>query len=63
MKVFDHKRCLYCSLKIIKNKKNLHKIALKEIEMLKLIREEQCHSLIKLKDYFIFRSHVVFYLF
>jgi dual specificity tyrosine-phosphorylation-regulated kinase 2/3/4 len=59
LKVFDHKRSVYASLKVVRNRRLLHKLAMKEIEMLKEIREEECHSLIKLRDYFIFRDHVV----
>lgn len=61
-KVFDHKRHTYVAMKVIKNKKRFHSQALIEIQVLKCIRDT-CESIIKIKDYFVFRQHVVSYFF
>ena len=58
-KVWDHKRKLPAALKIIKNKKRFHSQALVEISILKEIRELEGGSLVKMKDYIMFRDHVV----
>jgi dual specificity tyrosine-phosphorylation-regulated kinase 2/3/4 len=48
-------------MKVIRNKKKFHSQALIEIQILKVIREvdtSSSSSLIKIKDYLLFRNHV-----
>lgn len=61
-KVLDHKRGMFVALKVIKNKKRFQAQALEEIQILKSIRDS-CESIVKIMDYFIFRSHVVVIIF
>jgi dual specificity tyrosine-phosphorylation-regulated kinase 2/3/4 len=58
-RVLDHKRKAPAALKIIKNKKRFHNQALVEISILKEIREHEGGNLVKMKDYIMFRDHVV----
>lgn len=60
-KVFDHKRKSEVALKIIRNKRKFHSQALIEITILKVLREIDVlpsSSLVKIKDYLVFRNHV-----
>lgn len=66
MKVFDHKRNEESALKIIRSKKKFFNQALIELKILKYIKDndpENKTNLVKIKDFVIFRNHVVFNLF
>lgn len=62
IKVLDHKTKEYIALKILKNKKKLHKQGKIEIKILELLRDndvEDKKNIVITKDSFTFRSHVV----
>jgi dual specificity tyrosine-phosphorylation-regulated kinase 2/3/4 len=61
IRVFDHKRSEYSAMKIIKNSKKLTHI-FGEVKMLKYLREMdpgECSNTLRIKDFVIFRNHVV----
>ena len=62
VKVLDHKRKEYAALKIIRNKKKFYNQAIIELKILKYIRDNDPHNqtnIVKIKDFVIFRNHVV----
>jgi len=61
LKCYDHKLKEVIALKIIKNKKKLHKQGKIEINLLELLRdndEEDERNIVRIKDSFTFRNHV-----
>ena len=62
LKCFDHKTKENIALKILKNKKKLHKQGKIEIKILELLRDndpEDQKNVVIIKDSFTFRNHVV----
>jgi serine/threonine protein kinase len=62
LKCFDHKNKENIALKILKNKKKLHKQGKIEIKILELLRDndaEDKKNVVIIKDSFTFRNHVV----
>jgi dual specificity tyrosine-phosphorylation-regulated kinase 2/3/4 len=62
LKCFDHKTKSNVALKILKNKKKLHKQGKIEINLLKLLRDndiEDRNNIVVINDSFTFRNHVV----
>jgi len=60
--VFDFKRKEFSALKIIRNKKKLYNQALVELKILKYLRDNDVYNqmnIVKIKDFVIFRNHVV----
>lgn len=58
---FDHKKKENIALKIIKNKPKFHQQATIEVKILHMIREndpQDSHCIIRMKNYFTFRSHI-----
>ena len=63
LKVYDHKRKEYSALKIIRNKKHFYNQSIVELNILKFIKDNDPHNqtnIVKIKDFVIFRNHVVF---
>ena len=61
LKCFDHKNNEYVCLKIIRNQEKFQYQASVEVKVLQHIRDtdpDDTTNLIKMKDYFVFRSHV-----
>ena len=61
LKVYDHKLKEVVALKILKNRKKLHKQGKIEIKLLELLRdndEEDERNIVRIKDSFTFRCHV-----
>lgn len=64
LKCVDHKTKDVVALKILKNKKKLHKQGKIEIRLLELLRDndpEDVKNIVFVKDSFTFRMHVVRY--
>ena len=62
LKCFDHKRKEYVALKIIRNKKRFHRQAVVEVRVLETLKRndpEDNKNTIKMKEYFLFRKHLV----
>lgn len=61
MKVYDHKRKEYAAVKVIRSPKKFHFQAKIEIRVLKYMMENYGadYNVIGLRDYFMFRNHVV----
>lgn len=62
MKAFDHKAKEFIALKVIRNKKRFHKQAIVEVKILdhlKINDPDDNKNVIKMKDYFIWRCHLV----
>lgn len=65
LRCFDHKKKEQVALKIIRNKKRFHRQAVIEAKILKFIKEHgSCdkNSIVKMHEFFIFRSHFVFFI-
>jgi len=61
VKVFDYKRSDYLALKILRNKKRFQRQATIEIKVLDYLRKQDSkdqQAIIKMRNYFIFRSHI-----
>ena len=66
MKVFDYKRKEFSALKIIRNKKKFYNQAIIELKILKYIKDKDTYNqtnIVKIKDFVIFRNHVVIFWF
>ena len=61
LKVFDHKRKEYAAVKVIRSPKKFHYQAKIEIRVLRYMMENYGadYNVIGLRDYFLFRNHVV----
>ncbi len=61
LKVYDHKRKEFAALKVIRSAKKFHFQAKVEVKILKYMMENYAsdYNIIGLRDYFIFRNHVV----
>jgi dual specificity tyrosine-phosphorylation-regulated kinase 2/3/4 len=60
--VFDHKLKEFLALKVIRNKKRFHKQAIVEVRLLDHLKTndpEDNKNIIKMKDYFLWRKHLV----
>ena len=63
MKIFDHKENLYLALKIIRNKRKFHYQAAVEVKVLQYCKDNDpsdMANIVKMKDFFIFRKHLVY---
>ncbi len=61
-KCYDHKKKEFCALKILRNKKRLYKQGLIEIKILEALRKndpDDKKNIIKLKESFTFRKHLI----
>jgi dual specificity tyrosine-phosphorylation-regulated kinase 2/3/4 len=61
-KCFDHLKKEFVALKIIRNKKRLHKQGLVEakiLDHLKLNDPDQKKNIVRIKEFFLFRNHLV----
>ena len=61
VKCFDHKKKEFVALKIIRNKKKLHKQGLVEAKLLYHLNKmdpEDKKNIIRMKEYFLFRNHL-----
>jgi dual specificity tyrosine-phosphorylation-regulated kinase 2/3/4 len=62
LKCFDHLKKEFVALKIIRNKKRLHKQGLVEVKLLDHLKKydkEAKKNIVRIKDHFIFRNHLV----
>ena len=62
VKAFDHKEKELVALKIIRNKKRFHKQAVVEVRILEHMKrydKDDNKNVIKIKEYFLFRKHLV----
>ena len=61
IRCFDHKTKQYVAIKVLKNWKKLHKQGKIEIKILETLRDhdhEDAKNIVRIKDSFVFRSHV-----
>ncbi len=62
LKCFDYKRGEEVALKIIRNKKRFHHQAVIEAKLLKFVKDndpDDTANVVRMKEFFIFRSHFV----
>jgi dual specificity tyrosine-phosphorylation-regulated kinase 2/3/4 len=62
LKCFDHKKKEFVALKIIRNKKRLHKQGLVEAKILDHLKKhdkDNKKNIVRLKEFFLFRKHLV----
>ena len=62
VKAFDHKSKDFVAIKIIKSNKEYFQLALNEIKVLTMIKEKDLNgdkNCIRIKDFLVFRKHMV----
>jgi dual specificity tyrosine-phosphorylation-regulated kinase 2/3/4 len=62
LKAFDHFKKEFVALKIIRNRKRLHKQGLIEAKLLQHLKDhdnDDKKNIVRIKEYFMFRNHVV----
>ncbi len=63
LKCFDHKRNVVVAIKVIRNKKRFHRQAVIEAKILKFMKDQDPNdevSIVRMHEFFVFRSHFVF---